>query len=165
MPPAFNLSQDQTLQFNPKHSQFTDGRIFTSTSMDLSIRVIALILFCNLRRFASRHPHLSVVQIFKDHRRAVSFDSSAAERRDYEELLTSRQALNRFSFTSTSSPLPPENSVSSEGAELYTHQKQCQEQIGNITQYFNNHYTLLDRKIANLEYVYLSYPQWTVKLH
>ena len=26
MPPAFNLSQDQTLQFNPTYSQFTDDR-------------------------------------------------------------------------------------------------------------------------------------------
>jgi len=34
--------------------------------MDLSIRVIALILSSNLRRFASRHPHLSVVQIVKE---------------------------------------------------------------------------------------------------
>ena len=34
--------------------------------MDLSIRVIAFNTFCDLRRFASRHPHLSVVQVFKD---------------------------------------------------------------------------------------------------
>jgi len=34
--------------------------------MDLSIRVIAFNAFCNSRCFASRHPHLSVVQIFKD---------------------------------------------------------------------------------------------------
>ncbi|MGE5768941.1 MAG: hypothetical protein ACM32G_01415, partial [Betaproteobacteria bacterium] len=38
-------SQDQTLQFNPTNSQFTDGRFFTSTSMDLSIRVIAINTF------------------------------------------------------------------------------------------------------------------------
>ena len=65
--------------------------------MDLSIRVIALILCCDQSRFASRHPHLSVVQIFKDHRRAVAFTSSAAEKRDYEALSTSRQAF-RESF-------------------------------------------------------------------
>jgi hypothetical protein len=34
--------------------------------MDLSIRVIAFNTFCDRSRFASRHPHLSVVQVFKD---------------------------------------------------------------------------------------------------
>ena len=43
MPPAFNLSQDQTLQFNPKlHNSLT---VILITSMYLYIRVIALILF------------------------------------------------------------------------------------------------------------------------
>ena len=88
--------------------------------MDLSIRVIALILFCDLRRFASRHPHLSVVQIFKDRYRAVSFDPPAAEKRDYEALPTSRQALSRFFFYFFFPPLPPETPVRSEEAELYT---------------------------------------------
>ena len=35
--------------------------------MDLSIRVIAIMLFCDRSHFASRHPHLSVVQVVKDH--------------------------------------------------------------------------------------------------
>jgi hypothetical protein len=35
--------------------------------MDLSIRVIALIPLATCVAYASRHPHLSVVQIFKDH--------------------------------------------------------------------------------------------------
>ena len=50
--------------------------------MYLYIRVIALILFSNLRRFASRHPHLSVVQIVKDQslRRLVKFVSSKEAR-------------------------------------------------------------------------------------
>ena len=34
--------------------------------MYLYIRVIALIPFRDLSHFASRHPHLSVVQIFKE---------------------------------------------------------------------------------------------------
>jgi hypothetical protein len=34
--------------------------------MDLSIRVIAFNTFRDQSHFASRHPHLSVVQIFKD---------------------------------------------------------------------------------------------------
>ena len=89
--------------------------------MDLSIRVIALILFCDLRRFASRHPHLSVVQIFKDRYRAVSFDSSAAEKRDYEALPTSRQALSHFFFPANFFFPSAENPGSSEEGELYTH--------------------------------------------
>jgi len=66
--------------------------------MDLSIRVIAFNTFCNLRRFASRHPHLSVVQIVKEllFHRAVAFASSAAERQDYEELLSPRQAFQKY---------------------------------------------------------------------
>jgi hypothetical protein len=35
--------------------------------MDLSIRVIALIPLATCVAYASRHPHLSVVQIVKDH--------------------------------------------------------------------------------------------------
>ena len=78
--------------------------------MDLSIRVIALILCCDRSRFASRHPHLSVVQVFKDRFCcAVSFDSSAAEKRDYEELRTTRQALHQKSFTALPFPRPAEN--------------------------------------------------------
>ena len=100
--------------------------------MDLSIRVIALILFCDLRRFASRHPHLSVVQIFKDRYRAVSFDPSAAEKRDYEELPTSRQAISRFFFSSYFSSLPPETPAKSEEAELYTHQNRRQLVYGKL---------------------------------
>ena len=62
--------------------------------MDLSIRVIAFNTFVQLALLASRHPHLSVVQVVKDQfRGAVVFTSSAAERRDYEELLTNRQAF------------------------------------------------------------------------
>ena len=67
--------------------------------MDLSIRVIAFNTFVQLALLASRHPHLSVVQVVKDHfRRAVVFTSSAAERRDYEELLTNRQAFLQIFF-------------------------------------------------------------------
>ena len=85
MPPAFNLSQDQTLQFNPTNLQFTDSN--SHYLMDLSIRVIALMLCCDLSHFASRHPHLSVVQVFKDHLRcAKHLSPSAAQKRDYEPL-------------------------------------------------------------------------------
>ena len=45
MPPAFNLSQDQTLQFNPTNSQFTDGRFLYLDNFLPIRRVIALILF------------------------------------------------------------------------------------------------------------------------
>ena len=65
--------------------------------MDFSIRVIALILLCDLRRFASRHPHLSVVQIFKDQLRCASPTSpSAAQKKDYEPFLQLRQAPRRL---------------------------------------------------------------------
>jgi len=77
--------------------------------MDLSIRVIAFNTFCDLRRFASRHPHLSVVQIFKElftSHRAVAFASSAAERQDYEELLLPRQAFSQ-NFLLHLTPLQP----------------------------------------------------------
>ena len=78
--------------------------------MDLSIRVIAFNTFCDRSRFASRHPHLSVVQVFKDRFCcAVSFDSSAAERRDYEELSTTRQALLAKFLTTLAPPHTAEN--------------------------------------------------------
>ena len=76
--------------------------------MDLSIRVIAIILFATRVAFASRHPHLSVVQIVKEllFHRAVAFASAPAERQDYEELLSPRQAfLQNFLLRLT--PLQP----------------------------------------------------------
>ena len=72
--------------------------------MDLSIyftSAFALILFATEVAFASRHPHLSVVQFVKDQRCAVSFDSSAAEKRDYEALSTSRQAISKSFYKQT----------------------------------------------------------------
>ena len=77
MPPAFNLSQDQTLQFNPKTSQSTDSN---AHYFDVSLHPCdCLNTFCNLRRFASRHPHLSVVQIFKDQKLRLKKDVSSKE--------------------------------------------------------------------------------------
>ena len=90
--------------------------------MDLSIRVIAFNTFCDRSRFASRHPHLSVVQVFKDRFCcAVSFDSSAAERRDYEELSTTRQALLAKFLTTLASPTPPKTPGAAVRCALYTH--------------------------------------------
>ena len=67
MPPAFNLSQDQTLQFNPTntHNSLTvDFYIYLDGSLH---PCDCLNTLCDRSHFASRHPHLSVVQIFKDH--------------------------------------------------------------------------------------------------
>ena len=77
--------------------------------MDLSIRVIAFNTFVQLASLASRHPHLSVVQIVKDHfHRAVSLNPSAAEKRDYEELQLNRQAkFESFFLLKPPKPSPP----------------------------------------------------------
>ena len=67
MPPAFNLSQDQTLQFNPTntHNSLTVEFYFY---LDGSLHPCdCLNTLCDRSHFASRHPHLSVVQIFKEH--------------------------------------------------------------------------------------------------
>ena len=67
MPPAFNLSQDQTLQFNPTntHNSLTVEFYFY---LDGSLHPCdCLNTLCDQSHFASRHPHLSVVQIFKEH--------------------------------------------------------------------------------------------------
>ena len=101
--------------------------------MDLSIRVIAFNTFCDRSHFASRHPHLSVVQVFKDRfRRAVSFDSSAAERRDYEEPSKLRQALRTTFFNLPSPPTPPETPGTAERCALYTHLNRSQALLENI---------------------------------
>jgi len=101
--------------------------------MDLSIRVIAFNTFCDRSHFASRHPHLSVVQVFKDRfRRAVSFDSSAAERRDYEEPSKLRQALRTTFFNLPSPPTPPETPGTAERCALYTHLNRSQAGLGEI---------------------------------
>ena len=101
--------------------------------MDLSIRVIAFNTFCDRSHFASRHPHLSVVQVFKDRfRRAVSFDSSAAERRDYEEPSKLRQALRTTFFNLPSPPTPPKTPGTAERCALYTHQNRSQADVENI---------------------------------
>ena len=101
--------------------------------MDLSIRVIAFNTFCDRNRFASRHPHLSVVQVFKDRfRRAVSFDSSAAERRDYEEPSKLRQALRTTFFNLPSPPAPPKTPAPQERCALYTQPNLSQATMENI---------------------------------
>lgn len=64
--------------------------------MDLSIRVIALILCCDRSRFASRHPHLSVVQIFKDQHRFAQKTTPAAKRRNYPIPTKNRQEEKRI---------------------------------------------------------------------
>ncbi len=87
--------------------------------MDLSIRVIAFNTFLRFASLASRHPHLSVVQIVKDHfHRAVSLNPSAAEKRDYEALPTSRQALSAQLLLFTPSPPPPENPAAAEEVRI-----------------------------------------------
>jgi len=71
--------------------------------------VFALILLCDLRRFASRHPHLSVVQIFKElscftPRRAVSFQTTRQQQRSeimkhFKQLVnTSEQLFSQLLF-------------------------------------------------------------------
>ncbi|HLO62855.1 MAG TPA: hypothetical protein VK165_07805, partial [Azonexus sp.] len=61
--------------------------------------------------FASRHPHLSVVQFVKDQCRAVSFDSSAAEKRDYEAPPNFSQAFLAKFLASPDSPASPKTLV------------------------------------------------------
>ncbi|HEX6733683.1 MAG TPA: hypothetical protein VF096_02625, partial [Azonexus sp.] len=51
-------------------------------------------------------------------RRAVSFDSSAAERRDYEELLSLRQALSLNFFLFPPPLQPPENPAAAEEVRI-----------------------------------------------
>lgn len=74
--------------------------------MDLSIRVIALMLCRDRSHFASKHPHLSVVQIFKDHRCAKPKSPSAAQKRDYEPLPYFRQAVQRLFLNHLTLPKP-----------------------------------------------------------
>ncbi|MBV2194474.1 MAG: hypothetical protein KUL81_14160, partial [Azonexus sp.] len=95
-----------------------------STSTDCSAFVtsaFALIPFATEVAFASRHPHLSVVQFVKDQRCAVSFDSSAAEKRDYEALPTSRQAISKSFLQQLETSCPstsPENPVAAEEVRI-----------------------------------------------
>ncbi len=74
--------------------------------MDLSIRVIALILLRDRSRFASRHPHLSVVQIVKEllsrPNRPVS--PLEAKKRDCETITTNSQATSLNFIYSLLSP-------------------------------------------------------------
>jgi hypothetical protein len=92
--------------------------------MDCSIlftSAFALIPFATEVAFASRHPHLSVVQFVKDQRRAVSFDPSAAEKRDYEAPPTSRQAFSKSFFQQLETSCPstsPENPVAAEEVRI-----------------------------------------------
>ena len=57
MPPAFNLSQDQTLKFNPQHSLKAD---MSAQSLRYSTTQRAAL------SQQTKHPHLSIVQIFKE---------------------------------------------------------------------------------------------------
>jgi hypothetical protein len=76
--------------------------------MDLSIRVIAIMLFCDRSHFASRHPHLSVVQVVKEHFPLRQTQSpSAAQKRDYEPLPYFRQALQKIFFPQIPDFSPP----------------------------------------------------------
>jgi hypothetical protein len=57
MPPAFNLSQDQTLKFN------------LSKLNSSSLTLLSTQSFCGNPKIATpiKHPHLSVVLLFKEH--------------------------------------------------------------------------------------------------
>lgn len=79
--------------------------------MDLSIRVIALMLCRDRSHFASKHPHLSVVQIFKDHRCAKPKSPSAAQKRDYEPLPLFLSSSSAFISEPPDSPVTAETAT------------------------------------------------------
>jgi hypothetical protein len=121
MPPAFNLSQDQTLQFNPTntHNSLT---VILITSICFHIRVIAFNTFLSPKQLASRHPHLSVVQIVKEllSHRAVSFDPSAAERQDYEAINLTRQPLQLNFFPTPSAQTATKSATAQASRAFYS---------------------------------------------
>ena len=67
MPPAFNLSQDQTLKFNP---------IWPNSSSLTCWHSISLLPCSKLQCAFHERPHLSVVQVFKEQLNYFSFPTS-----------------------------------------------------------------------------------------
>lgn len=127
MPPAFNLSQDQTLQFNLLFSLFTSGRSLSESDLNFrsnltSVRALHYLLASGSKSAASsiKRPHLSAVCLLKNF--AINFVHrvaalSAAEKRDYAELFRRCQQLveeflsiNSLPTTtrSTANHLPPD---------------------------------------------------------
>jgi hypothetical protein len=115
MPPAFNLSQDQTLQFKPvtvfgsvepvAHSKLTGYELLHKPDL-LSCETLDTFAFANPERFAASpsSAHTYRLLVVKDriacrtgfhYYRTVSFRvaASAAEKRDYEELSLRRQQV------------------------------------------------------------------------
>lgn len=103
MPPAFNLSQDQTLQFNLLFSLFTSGRSLSESDLNFrsnltSVRALHYLLASGSKSAAPsiKRPHLSAVCLLKNF--AINFVHrvaalSAAEKRDYAELFRRCQQL------------------------------------------------------------------------
>ena len=103
MPPAFNLSQDQTLQFNLLFSLFTSGRSLSESDLNFrsnltSVRALYYLLASGSKSAAPsiKRPHLSAVCLLKNF--AINFvyrvaALSAAEKRDYAELFCRCQQL------------------------------------------------------------------------
>jgi hypothetical protein len=87
--------------------------------MYLYIRVIALMLCRGLNHFASKHPHLSVVQIVKDHRCAKPLSPSAAQKKDYEPFPLIRQALRLLLPNRLTLPTPPKHPPLQERGAFY----------------------------------------------
>ena len=111
MPPAFNLSQDQTLQFNLLFSLFTSGRSLSESDLNFrsnltSVRALHYLLASGSKSAASsiKRPHLSAVCLLKNF--AINFVHrvaalSAAEKRDYAELFRRCQQLVEEFLSST----------------------------------------------------------------
>ena len=101
MPPAFNLSQDQTLKFNPQNSR------------NLTISASTTISSCSLARQAApeiEHPHLSVVHLFKE---PLQFSASEEVRILQIKIPLSSPACKKIK-PSTQSPLQhPKNTTPS----------------------------------------------------
>ena len=116
MPPAFNLSQDQTLQFNLLFSLFTSGRSLSESDLNFrsnltSVRALHYLLASGSKSAAPsiKRPHLSAVCLLKNF--AINFVHrvaalSAAEKRDYAELFRRCQQLVEEFLSVNSLPTP-----------------------------------------------------------
>jgi hypothetical protein len=98
MPPAFNLSQDQTLQFNHVVFLVLSNRTqeFTKTSNYLDFLYLLECLFA----LATKHPRLSAVYLLNIIALFEAFAASAAQKRNYNILFSALSTFEKFIFFS-----------------------------------------------------------------
>ena len=133
MPPAFNLSQDQTLKFNPQHSLKAD---MSAQSLRYSTTQRAAL------SQQTKHPHLSIVQIFKE---PLKKKAPSAQKRNCHKNSQPRQHLKTKSQT-------PERKKTYPAPKRTANYRQQKYTVNGVRAVFEDQYSAPPAKFSNRVY-------------